>query len=161
MAFLLRTWAIVHIVIKRLLAQFGLAFVTIIGLVASITLVVSIPLYADAVYHSTLLEKISDDNTANQAVGNVLPFSFLFNYYGGWSGARQWEDIQPVQQLFRDSTASILQMPTKSLVSYTQTDGCELFPYRPDPTAPFATSDFLAWVNLGTMSDIQNLISLT
>jgi putative ABC transport system permease protein len=163
MDFLLRTWAIVHIVVKRLLAQFGLAFVTIIGLVASITLVVSVPLYADAVYHRTLLEKISTIGTAAQSDpnGNVLPFSFLFNYYGGWSGARQWEDIQPVQQLFRDSTASILQMPTQSLVSYTQTDGCELFPYRPDPTAPFAASDFLTWVNLGTMSDIENHITLT
>jgi putative ABC transport system permease protein len=163
MGFLLRTWAIAHIVIKRLLAQFGLAFVTIIGLVASITLVVSVPLYADAVYHRTLLEKVSQDSVANPSDpnGNALPFSFLFNYYGGWSGVRQWEDIQPVSQFFRDSTTSILQMPTKSLVSYTQTDGCELFRYQRDLTTPLATADHLTWINLGTMSDIENHITLT
>jgi putative ABC transport system permease protein len=163
MSFLLRTWAIAHIVIKRLLAQFGLAFVTIIGLVASITLVVSIPLYADSVYHRTLLEKVSQESTANpsDSDGNPLPFSFLFSYYGGWSGVRQWEDIQPVSQFFGNSTSSILQMPTKSLVSYTQTDGCELFPHTRDLTTPFATTDRLTWINLGTMSDIENHITLT
>ena len=161
MAFLLRTWAIVHIVIKRLLAQFGLAFVTIIGLVTSITLVVSIPLYADSVYHHTLFEQVSNASATapTDPNGNFLPFSFLFSYIGGWSGVRQWEDIQPVDQYFRDSANSILQMPTKSLVSYTQSDGCELIPYRPDLAA--STSDRLTWVNLGTMSDIQNHVNLT
>ncbi len=163
MAFLFRTWAIAHIVIKRLLAQFGLAIITIMGLATSITLVVSIPLYADSVYQRTLLEKISNESAAASASanGNLQPFSFLFNYYGGWSGVRQWEDIQPVNQFLRDSTSSILQMPAKSLAFYTQTAGCELFSYRPDPAASFANGDRLMWVNLGTMSDIENHITLT
>ena len=116
MAFLLRTWAIVHIVIKRLLAQFGLAFVTIIGLVTSITLVVSIPLYADSVYHHTLFEQVSNAsaNAPSDPNGNFQPFSFLFSYIGGWSGVRQWEDIQPVDQYFRTRPARFYRCPPKA-----------------------------------------------
>ena len=67
MAFLFRTWAIVHIVIKRLFAQFGMALVTVIGLVAAISLVVSIPIYADAVYRQTFCRRHGRDSGVRPA----------------------------------------------------------------------------------------------
>ena len=47
----LRIWAIIIIAIKRTLAQRGLVLATLLGLVVAIALVLSIPLYSEAVYY--------------------------------------------------------------------------------------------------------------
>ena len=46
---LLRTWYLLSVAARRLLAQRGLALATLLGLVAAVALTISIPLYADAV----------------------------------------------------------------------------------------------------------------
>ena len=81
--FLFRAWAAIIMAVKRLLAQWELALVTILGLVASISLVITIPLYADAVNHRIFLEKVTGD-TGSQNTGKPteLPLTFMFYYYG-------------------------------------------------------------------------------
>ena len=59
MQFLLRTLAIFAVAARRLLAQQGLAVSTAIGLIASVAIVMSIPLYSDAVYYQVLQNELS------------------------------------------------------------------------------------------------------
>ncbi len=47
--------AIVIVVVKRVMAQFGLVLATTLGRIIAIALMVSIPLYADAVYHRSFM----------------------------------------------------------------------------------------------------------
>ena len=53
------TLAILVIAVKRLYAQKGLTLATLLGLVMTITLTLSIPLYADAVYFRVLREELA------------------------------------------------------------------------------------------------------
>ena len=78
----------------RLIAHWELALASVFGLVVSLSLILSIPLYADAVYYRALKKTITDDSEFG--VKYRPPFSFLFHYYGGWSGNLKWEDIQRV-----------------------------------------------------------------
>ena len=162
MAFLFRTWAIVHIVIKRLFTQFGMAFVTVIGLVAAISLVVSIPIYADAVYRQTFLQKMSTMAGGEKVEeGNALPLSFTFSYYGSWGGAKQWDDIQPFDRYLVNSAGSFLEMPVQMLVRFFSTDSSTLYPSRTKSEDYQNDKASLAWVKVGVMSDIREHIQIT
>ena len=54
MQLIMRIWAVFVVAAKRLLAQRWLALATALGLVMSVALALSIPLYADAVYYRVL-----------------------------------------------------------------------------------------------------------
>ncbi len=54
MKLILRIAAIIVVAIKRIFAQQWLALALVLGLISSIVLVMSIPLYADAVYYRLL-----------------------------------------------------------------------------------------------------------
>ena len=161
MAFLLRSLAFTHIILKRLMAQWGLALVMIFGLVTSISLVISIPLYADSVYHRTFLEKVTEGVSPPipDKVSSV-PFSFQLNYYGGWSGNNEWEDIQPVDQYLSTSSGQVLGLPTKIYVRYFSTDKVELYPDSGIDTAYENPATRIDWVNLGYMSGLEEQIQV-
>jgi putative ABC transport system permease protein len=162
MGFLYRSWAIVHIVIKRIWAQLGLVFVMVIGLVIAISLVISIPLYADAIYRQTSLQKMSTLTSREKLEeGMALPLSFTFSYYGSWDGAKEWDDIQPFDHFITNSAGSTLGMPIKMLVRYVSTDSCSLYPSQAQGLDYQNEKASLAWVQLGMMSDIQKHIQIT
>ena len=117
MRFVLRLWSILTTIPNRLVAQWGLVLASITGLIASISLVMSVPLYADAVYMRILTRKIYQPE-AEKAVRP--PFSFLFIMNGGSKGTKQWEEIQPFDDYFMGSGGSELGIPIKSKVSYTR-----------------------------------------
>ncbi|MCB0065116.1 MAG: hypothetical protein KDE19_23495, partial [Caldilineaceae bacterium] len=60
MKFVLRSLSIFAVAVRRLFSQRGLALATAVGLVASIALVMSVPLYTDAVYYSILQDELSN-----------------------------------------------------------------------------------------------------
>ena len=162
MPFILHAWALTHIVAKRLLAQWGLALVTIIGLVASISLMISIPLYADAVYHRTYLEKITGDvaTSTNTGDSTSLPFSFMFGYYGSWSGNKEWEEVQPLDRFFTTSTEAVLSLPQKLLIRYFSTATAELYPTTAQEMGYKDREARLGWINLGFMSGLEDHIQI-
>ena len=109
MNLLLRIWGLLTTVPNRLLSQWGLVLAAVIGLVSSISLILSIPLYADSIYYQTLQININeqgDENTLPRP-----PFAFLFHYYGGWHGPKEWEDIQDINQYINDSAVNDLGLP--------------------------------------------------
>ena len=162
-AFLFRSWAAITMAIKRLLAQWELALVTILGLVASISLVITIPLYADAVNHRIFLEKVTGD-TGSQNTGKPteLPLTFMFYYYGSWGGSLQWEGILPFDQYVLKSCSNglLLGMPVESVVRYISTDSFRLFPPSARLSNYQALKSDLGLVQLAFMSGINDHIKV-
>lgn len=153
-SFFLRTWAILLVVLKRMFAQWNLALVTVAGLVTSISLVVSIPLFTDAVYRRIFMETIQV--TELQAVPQP-PFSFLFGYSGGVNGGKQWDEIQPIDQYLASSAAAAVGLPQKSFVRFVATDASQLFPAN---LTQYEDKANLGWVTVGAMQGLEEHIRI-
>ena len=155
MNFLLRVWGLLTTIPNRLLSQWGLVLAAVVGLVSSISLIMSIPLYADSIYYQTLQTNIYDKEAENLLPRP--PFAFLFHYYGGWHGPVQWEDIQDVDQYFSESVVDELGLPLEHRVRYISTD---TFPIFPVDATNYSEDRSLAYANFGFMDDLENHIEL-
>ena len=127
MAIFLRTWSIIIIAIKRLISQRGLLLAATLGLAAAISLTLSIPLYADAIYFRIFERKVVSRENEYQATQRP-PFSFVFHYNGGWYGNKQWEDVQKADQFLSQRAGRIIGLPEKHVVRYFRTEPYPLFP---------------------------------
>jgi putative ABC transport system permease protein len=155
MNFLLRVWGLLTTIPNRLLSQWGLVFASVIGLVSSISLILSIPLYADSIYYQTLQTNINDQENENALPRP--PFAFLFHYYGGWHGPQEFEAIQDVNQYISESAVDALGLPLDHYVRYISTDSFRIFPTG---TETYSDERSLAWVTLGFMDDFENQIDI-
>ncbi len=160
MGFLLRTWAIVVVALKRLLSQFGLSIATLLGLIVSSALVMSVPAYADAVYYRMLKTGLfgAPEQVQEATAASREPFAFMFRYIGSWHGAVEWADIEPLDAFMAPGLSDVLNMPQKVAVRHFKTDNLRLFPANAveydDVKKP------LAWVSFSTASDFENHITL-
>ncbi len=157
MGILLRTWAIVVVAVKRLLSQRGLALATALGLVAAVALVMSIPLYADAVYYRILREELAKGVSGEGEISRP-PFAFMFRYLGAWHGAVQWEDVQAIDRYLTEQAGAALGLPQKFLVRHFKTNNFRLFPREDIPYAD--TKQPLAWVSFAFVSGLQDHITI-
>ncbi len=160
MGFLLRTWAIIIVALKRLLSQFGLSIATLLGLIVSSALVMSVPSYADAVYYRMLKTGLfGAGELAQEAMpASREPFAFMFRYIGSWHGAVEWADVEPLDAFLSRGLSDTLNMPQKIAVRHFKTDNLRLFPANAveydDVKKP------LAWVSFSTASDFEDHINL-
>ena len=155
MKFINRIFGILAAIPYRLIAHWDLALASVFGLVVSLSLILSIPLYADAVYYRALKKTITDDSEFG--VKYRPPFSFLFHYYGGWSGNLKWEDIQPVDAYLTSSIASTLGLPQLQLVRYVSTDS---YPILPMEDFTYTVGMTVIRGSLGTMSGLRDRIRI-
>ncbi|MCJ7701702.1 MAG: ABC transporter permease [Anaerolineales bacterium] len=126
MGIFLRSWSIIVIAIKRLISQRGLMLASTLGLATAVSLTLSIPLYADAIYYRIFEKQVSQvdqTETSNQRP----PFSFVFHYNGGWYGNKQWEDIQLADTFFQERVGNIIGLPQQHGVRYFRTEPYPLF----------------------------------
>lgn len=155
MNFLLRVWGLLTTVPNRLLSQWGLVLASVLGLVSSISLILSIPLYADSIYYQTLQTNINDQGGDSSLPRP--PFAFLFHYYGGWHGAKEWENIQEVDQYFAESAVDAIGLPLEQDVRYISTDSFRIFP---SGTTTYSEERSLAWVTIGFMDEFEDHIEI-
>ena len=160
MRILSRGWSIFLVAIKRLLAQKGLAIATLIGLIVSIALTMSVPLYADAVYFNILKEELLEISAASETGrgSDRSPFTFMFRYIGAWHGAIDLEDIQQANEYLLGSVVPTIGLPQQQIVRYFKTDNFRLFPEA--DLAYADVKDPLAWVSFGFITDFQDRITL-
>jgi putative ABC transport system permease protein len=159
MSVLLRIWAIFIVAAKRLLSQRWLALATTLGLVASVGLTMSVPLYADAVYYRVLREEIAGGPSEAGAEAKAHPpFAFMFRYIGAWTKPVQWEDAQPIDAYLSKHAGSALGLPQKSLVRYFKTDNFQIFPQEDIAYADI--KDPLAWISIAFASDLENHVTV-
>ncbi|HOU13816.1 MAG TPA: FtsX-like permease family protein [Anaerolineae bacterium] len=157
MQILQRLRAISVVVAKRIIAQPGIVVATTLGLVIAIALMMSIPLYADAVYHRIFLE-----NVANSAGGaeaeNIPPVTYLFRYDGSINGATEWEKIQPVHTYLTTQAGAELGLKQQFVVSYFGTDPFGIYANAESLFKDNRTP--LVWSGFATISDLENHITL-
>jgi putative ABC transport system permease protein len=156
MNFLLRSFSIFAVATRRLLAQRGLALATALGLVASVAIVMSIPLYTDAVYYRILQDELTQ--AEGEGVMQRPPFAFMFRYVGSLYGLKQWEDIEQVDAYLSDQAPDLLGLPVELTVRYLRTDNFRLFPT--EDLAYADVKDPLAWINFTYASDFADHITL-
>src|SRR6266542_4345494 len=112
---LIRTFQVLFIVAaRRLWAARGLGLAAVVGLVAVVALAQSVPLYADAVYHRTLLTSIADAEIDRQGIRRP-PFTFMLRYAGKFDGALDWQGIVPVDQFIVNQAPGMLGLPRQML----------------------------------------------
>jgi len=155
MNFFLRVWGLLTTIPNRLISQWGLVLAAILGLVSSISLILSIPLYADSIYYQTLQYNIND--LGSEASLSRPPFAFLFHYYGGWHGPKEWEDIQEVDKYFAESAVNALGLPLEHFGRYVSTDSFRIFPSE---TTNYSDDRSLAWVTFGFMDDLEDHVEV-
>ncbi len=155
MQILQRLRAIVIVVAKRIISQPGLILVTTLGLVIAIALMMSIPMYADAVYHRIFLENIAEPGVDAQ---NVPPLTYLFRYDGSIYGATEWDKIQPVHTYLTTKAGAELGLKQQFVVSYFGTDPFGLYASAESLFKDNRTP--LVWAGFATISDLENHITL-
>lgn len=150
-----RLRAIVVVVTKRIISQPGLMLATILGLVISIALMLSIPLYADAVYHRVFLKAIAN---SEGDTGRVPPLTYLFRYDGSIYGSVEWDEIQPLNDYLMNRGGKELGLPQQFVVNYFSTDPFGIFA---DLESAFKDiSSPLVWASFSTISDVENHITI-
>lgn len=157
MKFVLRSLAIFAVAVRRLFSQRGLALATAVGLVASIALVMSVPLYTDAVYYSILQDELSNANEGDSSLQRP-PFAFMFRYVGSLYGMKEWDEIEQADEYLSGPAADALGLPHRLTVRYAKTDNFRLF-----PTADAAYADVrdpLAWVNYAFVTDFEEYTTM-
>ena len=149
MGVFLRAWAVFVVATKRLFSQRWLALATTLGLIITVALTMSVPLYADAVYYRVLREKLVQE-TAHP------PFAFMFRYVGAWAVPVQLEDIQQVDEYLSRVVGPALGLPRKTYVRFLETDKFQLFPL--EDVAYADAREPLAWVSFGSAGDLESHI---
>jgi putative ABC transport system permease protein len=92
---------------KRLWTHRGLAACLWLGLVAAVSLAVSVPLYADAVSYNLLEASLS---TAS-AESRRPPYSFHFNYIGAWHGPVEADRYQTLDAFLTGQAPGLIGLP--------------------------------------------------
>lgn len=154
---ILRLWATFIVAVKRLLAQRWLALATLLGLLMSIALALSIPMYADAVYYRVLRQKLW--GKPDVAAPSDLPLTFLFRFNGGGDTSKEWEDIEAVDAYMRGPGLETLRLPPRYVLRHFRTDNLGLY-----PAEGIATYDRgykpLAWVSFAFTGELEKHITL-
>jgi len=158
MGMILRSFSIINIAIKRLISQRGLVLAATLGFAAAISLTLSIPLYADAVYFRIFENRVTQVENGSTNITQRPPFSFVFHYNGGWYGNQQWEDIRPADTYFQERADGILGLSRQQLVRYFRTEPFGL--YTTDETNFSDENTRIALPSLAFMSGIRDHITL-
>jgi putative ABC transport system permease protein len=155
---LLRTLgAVFTIAAHRLWASRWLSLAAVVGLTAVVGLALSVPLYADAVYHRTLLTSIADAQIDQQGVRRP-PFTFMFRYAGKYNGALDWQGIAPVDQYMTNAVPAALGLPRTLLVRSFETRLGQLFPVT--DTAYLDQREPLLWTSVATLGDLAQHVDV-
>jgi putative ABC transport system permease protein len=118
----------------------------------AVGLLMSVPLYADAVYFRLLRETV----IARPASTVGTPLSFRFRYVGARDGALQIENIQVVNDYLKQKAPGDLHLATKGFVSHFKTNIGRVYQKDDDP----AQSKGITWVSFGTLNDLAAHIQL-
>jgi putative ABC transport system permease protein len=147
-----RTWSIVRLAFKRLFAQRGLALATAIGLIAALGLVMSVPLYTDAVYFRLLRESLIGESKSIQGT----PLSFRFRYVGARDGTLEWDNLQAIDSYLSSQAFKTLGLPQYDFTHHYKTEIYQVF----IPNSQDDLNQWITWVSFGTLNNLDQHIKL-
>lgn len=155
--------AIFIIAARRLWSGRGLALAGAFGLTTVIAFTLSVPLYADAVYHRILSEEV-----AQGAAWRRPPFAFLFRYVSRGQTINEqgdWAQIAPADAYMKQQVPASLGLPRTLLVRYFTSDSFPIFPVADGdsaaaPGAYQTNRQALTYFSVGHLSDLAEHASL-
>ena len=133
---------------RRLWHQRLLMLCLLIGLIAAVALLASIPLYADAVQNRLLQGELTEAGTFRP------PFAFMWRYIGAWNGDITWERYQPINQYLTQQSAAVMDMPLEEEVRHVSTLRLRLFP---SGETNFNENEPLLWATIAFVTDCIRL----
>ena len=95
------------------------------GFVVAITLALTLPLYADAVYHRIMERELRIDQENDQS---LPPFAFLFRFNVFWQEPAPWSDVARADQFMDTRVPRLLQLERTDFLRYFQTTNLRIFP---------------------------------
>ena len=133
MRFLYQLRAIFVVAFKRLIAQPLLTVSVMLGLTVAVALVMTVPLYAEAVSYRILIERLeaADEETSRP------PFAYMFYFVGAWADPVELSVADEVDTYLRGAGSAQLGLPTEQYVRHYETKRHRLYPldttnYRDD-----------------------------
>jgi putative ABC transport system permease protein len=123
----------------------------LLGLVAAVGLLSSIPLYADAAQNRLLQGELTEAGTYRQ------PFSFLWRYIGAWHGSVAWDAYEPVEAYLSEWAPAIIELPLETRARHVATDKMRLFPSE---EAAFVPDEPLLWASVGFVTGLEEQIQI-
>ena len=112
-----------QVTLKRLAAQPGLALANLLGLTVAAALLMSVPLYATAVYANLLAEEVA----RTEARTNRPPFTYQFGHNGQINGPLTWAEAAPAHNFLSGGEPDLGLDPLYQ-TSYLATDEFRVFP---------------------------------
>lgn len=144
--------SLVPLAARRLWSQRLLMLCLLLGLVAAVGLLSSIPLYADAAHNRLLQGELGsagaggEDAPDGKAAAAHPPFSFLWRYIGAWNGNVTWDRYALVDAYLAEQAPAVVDLPLGTQVRHVATEKMRLFPGQ---DAAFVPDEPLLWASLG------------
>ncbi|MBN1874807.1 MAG: ABC transporter permease [Anaerolineae bacterium] len=157
----LRILAAFTIALKQLFAQRGLSLATLLGLVITVALTMSIPLYTEGVYYRMLSEGLFSDTPHYRGQMLRPPVSLLFRYIGSSNGPLQWPDIGPLDDYFAASVYRDLHLPPSPTVRSVRMFNTGIFGVFTAADVDVVTDKQpMYWAGFTALSDLAHHITL-
>ncbi len=115
---------IVRLAVRRLRASLTLTLMSLLGLTVAVALIMSIPLFSDAINYNMLRQELRNMSET----GNRPPFAFMFRYVGAWYGGIAPEKYQPSDDYLTKVAPATIGLPLQQTVRYVKTDNFRVFP---------------------------------
>jgi putative ABC transport system permease protein len=155
MSILHRFWSLLIVNAKYIWARPRLAIASTVGWTLAVAFGMSIPLYADAIYTRTFLERVSVSGGENERT----LVGYLFRFSGAAHGSKQWEDIQQVDTYLATEAAAALGLPQEFAVRYVQTSPFGLFPLSEHTFSRTRTP--ILWGSFGCLTDLAEHVHIS
>ncbi len=149
-----RILSLLRIVVKRMTTQPGLVAAKVLGLFVGMMMMLSIPLYADAVNYRIF----SKTTIEAPEYPGFPPFSILTHYVGAWKGPVNYEDISVIDNyLWGGEYVKQLKLPLLYQVKNIRTNNYQLFPAG---SSEFDGIAEVKYVALNYVSDFENNVTV-
>ncbi|MEM7032521.1 MAG: ABC transporter permease [Chloroflexota bacterium] len=154
MTLLFQRWATVTIIVKRLLRHPVLTLATILGWVITIAIVMTIPLYAEAINYKILLNELQEQAETTRRP----PFAYRYSYLGSLREPVEWEAVEPLDSYLYNEAGRALGLPQRQVISHFETNTYKLFPR--DTTNYESIRQQLGIISFALTRDIASYIEI-
>ena len=152
MYWLLNLLGLIKVVGQRQRSYLGLVLALAAGFIVAVALVVSIPLYADAVGYRILRTELQPDAEGSRRP----PFAYMFSRSAANNAAIPLDGYRRADAYLTNSAARDLGLPAEVSVRYATSDKLRLLPTQGQPKE----CEELTWVNVGFASGIEQKIEV-
>jgi putative ABC transport system permease protein len=140
---------LVRVVGQRLLSHLALMLAIAAGFTVAVALVVSIPVYAEAVGYRILRDELSRD----EAGVARPPFAFMYRYLGSQTGVIGPSDYAALDEYLQSTIDNRLGLPIEQRVRYVASDKLPMYQAG-------GSGDPLMWLSMAFATDFENHVDI-